>query len=117
LATSRKGTPGLQIAFGGRIRELREALGLTREQLAATADLSPQNVAKIEAGERFVTADSLERLSSALKVSVGDLFQQRQSPGKRGAARRKLDLLIEGLDETNAALIHDVAARILRELR
>ncbi len=60
--------------FGHRVRSLRRAQGLTQEQLAEVADLNPRTVQKIEAGKMNIVLTTLLRLQSALRCSVGDLF-------------------------------------------
>jgi transcriptional regulator with XRE-family HTH domain len=110
--------PQVQIQFGRRLKELREALHLTRDELAELADLSPQNVAKIEAGERFVTADSLERLAAALSVKPFELFVFEGEGHRKSAGRRKIETLMQMLqhqDDRKLAMVHDVATRILKD--
>lgn len=102
--------------FGNRIRELREIHNLSRETLAEMAELSPQNIAKIESGERFVGADSLVRLSVALKVPPKELFEfvsDKKASGKN--AHKRLEQLVKSLDEETVEMIRDVAVRILKE--
>lgn len=109
--------PPVQVAFGARVKQLRESLGLTQEQLGEAAELSPQNVAKIEAGDRFVTADSLARLAAALKARVPDLFVAEAEDKKKPLSRRRLESLLQLIHnqpDSKLDLIHDVAARILR---
>lgn len=62
--------------FGHRVRSLRRAQGLTQEQLAEAADLNPRTVQKIEAGKINIVLTTLLRLQTALRCSVGDLFDE-----------------------------------------
>ena len=110
-----KGHSRLQYVFGGKVRELREALGLSREELAERAEYSPQNLAKIEVGERFVTADALERLSSALKTPPAEFFgSEGVESTAKSPIRKKLDRLLDRQDERRLEMIFDVVVRILR---
>ncbi len=61
--------------LGRKIREYREGLDLTREELAvAIGNGSKQYVSSIENGAKNVTIDVLCRIASSLKVRVGDLI-------------------------------------------
>ena len=102
-------------AFGKRLRAIREAHDLTREALASASGMSPVNIAKLESGERFVSADSLEALAKALKTKPHEFFVT-EGVTKRVNAREQIELLLEGQDEKALKLIKDVAARILRDL-
>jgi transcriptional regulator with XRE-family HTH domain len=53
-------------AFGGRIRELRDKRGLTREALAEKTGVSAVYIKKLEAGER--TSPSLPALASIARA-------------------------------------------------
>ena len=58
-------------AFGPRLRRLREAAGLTQEQLAERAGLAPWAVAALERGERrHPYPHTLRALADALDLSA-----------------------------------------------
>ncbi len=64
---------------GRQIRRLREAGGLTQEQLAARlqvrgCDLTRSALAKIEAGQRHVYAFELRQLREALGTTYEELL-------------------------------------------
>ncbi|NNH73810.1 helix-turn-helix transcriptional regulator [Nocardia uniformis] len=61
-------------AFGGRVRQLRAALGLSQEKLADIAGLHRTYVGSLERGERNVSLDQIYRLAKGLNVQVSDLF-------------------------------------------
>lgn len=61
-------------SFGEKVKRLRKKRNLTQEQLAEMIDISPRNLSKIEVGECFVKAETLERLLTALNVSTEELF-------------------------------------------
>lgn len=56
-------------AFGGRLRELREAAGLTQQQLAERANVSARAVAQWEQGSREPGWSSILALAQALDVT------------------------------------------------
>jgi len=56
--------------IAGNIRALRQRRGITREQLAATADVDPQMIKRIESGRANPALVVLSRLASALMISL-----------------------------------------------
>ena len=60
----------LNIAVGGRIREVREHQHYTREQIAECADISAQFLANIENGYKSMTVATIISLSKALHIST-----------------------------------------------
>ncbi|HEY7151640.1 MAG TPA: helix-turn-helix transcriptional regulator [Solirubrobacterales bacterium] len=71
-ATDRK-DPEL-VEFGRRLRELRDAAGLTQEDLADAAGLHWTYVGQIERGERNLTYKNILRLARGLDVQPGALI-------------------------------------------
>ncbi|MEE9551300.1 MAG: helix-turn-helix transcriptional regulator [Candidatus Binatia bacterium] len=62
---------------GRKIRELRNAKGMTQGQLARAAGMMRPNLTRIEAGKHRPTIETLERIAVTLKVSVVDLIISR----------------------------------------
>jgi CheY-like chemotaxis protein/DNA-binding XRE family transcriptional regulator len=60
--------------LGSSVRTLRHGLGISQEALAERADLHRTYIADIERGARNVTLKSVEKLASALEVSVAALL-------------------------------------------
>ncbi len=60
--------------FGEKIKRMRKNRNLTQEQLAEMIDISPRNLSGIEVGANFVKAETLEKILTALNVSMEDLF-------------------------------------------
>jgi transcriptional regulator with XRE-family HTH domain len=59
-----------------RLRELRDAQGLSLAALAERSGVSKSNISLIERGESSATATVLDKLSAALGVTVASLFEQ-----------------------------------------
>lgn len=59
-----------------RLRELRDAQGLTLAALAERSGVSRSNISSIERGESSATATVLDRLSAALGVTLASLFDK-----------------------------------------
>jgi len=63
-----------------RIRELRQAKGLSQAKLAVSANMDPATLNRIEQGKGNPNLKTLQRLAEALDVEVGDLLPKAQSP-------------------------------------
>jgi ribosome-binding protein aMBF1 (putative translation factor) len=64
----------LRTKFGRRVRELRQELKLSQEELAHRAGMHWTYLGGIERGERNPALVNVGRLASALGVSLADLF-------------------------------------------
>lgn len=62
-----------KVFISGKIKELRKAAKLTQSQLADLADLPQSHISRLERGQHSPSRKTLERLSAALKVDIGDL--------------------------------------------
>jgi DNA-binding XRE family transcriptional regulator len=62
---------------GATIRKLREAKGITQEDLAGAVGMMRNNISRIEAAKHRPTLETLERIAKALNVSVADLIVPR----------------------------------------
>ena len=60
--------------FNEKLQQLRRNHNLTQEQLAEMIEIAPRNLSRIEVGESFVTAETLEKLLFALNVTAEELF-------------------------------------------
>ena len=61
---------------GQRIRYYRLNLGLSQEKLAELSGCHPTYVGQLERGEKNATIESIERISSALSISLSRLFEK-----------------------------------------
>lgn len=58
-----------------RIREVRKALGLTLEELAARTGISWQTIQRYETGVRNIKLESLKQIAEALGVTSAELMR------------------------------------------
>jgi transcriptional regulator with XRE-family HTH domain len=65
----------LKKKFGQRVKKIRQNRNLSQEELAEKIDIAVNNMGKIERGESFVTAVTLEKLANVLGVKVEDFFK------------------------------------------
>ena len=62
--------------LGQRIRSYRTSMGLSQEKLAELAGCHPTYIGQIERGEKNATVESIEKIASALNVSLSTLFEK-----------------------------------------
>jgi putative transcriptional regulator len=62
--------------FSGRLRELREASGLTQQELAGRAGLTREGVAQLETGRREPAWRTVVALCQALGVECGEFIKE-----------------------------------------
>lgn len=63
---------------GQRIRYYRTHLGFSQERLAEEAGVHPTYIGQIERGEKNLTLESLEKISSALGISLSQIFEKAE---------------------------------------
>lgn len=61
------------IAFGRRVREIRESKKISQEKLAEMADIDRSYMGNIERGEKNITLKKVYDICDALEVVVYDL--------------------------------------------
>jgi transcriptional regulator with XRE-family HTH domain len=74
----------LRSVFARNLRLLRQATGLSQEQLADLAGLDRNYVGKLEREENSPTVDTLEVLALALQLDV-EILIRRSIPRRTGA--------------------------------
>ncbi len=74
--------------IGQVIREIREAHKATLEEIALAADTNASNLSRIERGTQGYSPETLERIATALGVTVSELHRRmetaQQGTGKSG---------------------------------
>ncbi|MBP1173868.1 transcriptional regulator with XRE-family HTH domain [Paenibacillus sp. PvR133] len=68
----------LRKQMGTRIRAIRNAKGLTQQKLADIASLDYRYIGALERGERNFSIDTLEKVLTALNVSISELMSSKE---------------------------------------
>ena len=71
----------IKYGFGKKLKEARKKKKLTQEVLSEKLGINLRQLARIEAGESFVTAETLERICYALEISPSALFDFSMAEG------------------------------------
>lgn len=66
----------LKKIFGENVKLIRKSKKITQEKLAELIEIDLRQLARIEAGESFVTAETIEKLSEKLDVPYSMLFYE-----------------------------------------
>ncbi len=61
--------------FGKRVKELRQARGLSQEALAHLVELNASYISGIEKGESDISIEMIQKLSIALQINISGLFE------------------------------------------
>lgn len=90
MAASREAQPRfdageLFLSFGQAVRERRNSMGLSQEELAHLAGLHRTYVGSIERGERNPSLLNIARIAHALKLRPSELMPELPRGGRRGA--------------------------------
>lgn len=64
----------LRAVLARNLRQLRQAQGLSQEELAARADITANYLSSLEREEYAASVDVIERLATALSVPPGAFF-------------------------------------------
>lgn len=64
-------------ALGSNLREARERLGLTQEQVGERSGVHTGEISRIEAGKRDPQVSTVERLAKAVEMRPGQLLEPR----------------------------------------
>ena len=61
-------------AVGKRVKELRNKIGISQEELADSAQLDRTYITSVECGKRNISIVNIEKLANALNVSLAEFF-------------------------------------------
>lgn len=65
----------IKTRVGKRIKELRNKLGISQEELAFRSEIHRTYIASLEVGKRNVSIETLEKVVNALEVSMYEFFK------------------------------------------
>lgn len=68
----------VKVKIGQRIKELREAANMSQKDLSYAADLDRSYIASIENGQRNVSIVNIEKIASALGVTLKKFFNNTE---------------------------------------
>lgn len=84
---------------GNRVRELRTEHGLSQEQLALLAEITPSYLGQVERNKKNPTIHIIEKLCLSMGVSLADFFST--SPAKPEIDPLSLQILSQFINLSN----------------
>ena len=107
--------------LGVRVRELRLRAEMTQRQLSQVSNVSGVFLGVIERGEKSVGLETLERVSTALGVSLSDLFTfekrgpdtRRNQPSPADALAQRIASLARGASLDSLSRLERIAEIVL----
>jgi Predicted transcriptional regulators len=98
-----------------RIREIRSLLGLSQEQLAFKAGLNTSFIGAIERGVKKPTVDTLEKIITALDISVQDFFNFEIAVDKHDTTDviNRLKYILKDFDQKGQTAIYNLVKGIV----
>lgn len=84
-----------------QIKQCREALQMTKSELADKAGLTPAAITQFESGDREPSLESLKKLADALEISVNYLIGR--SDDKEFAQNPELTAMFRGMQKLSDA--------------
>jgi len=97
--------------IGKRIREIRLSKGMTQNDLAFTAHISPSNVSDIELGKSNIWLTTFAKIVEALQVSA-DLILRSDIPEVNSIYKREFSELLDDCSPTEIESIMQIVSQI-----
>jgi len=88
-----RGLSDIAKIIGQRIRNYRTKKGLSQEKLAELAGCHPTYIGQLERGEKNATLESVEKIASAMDISLSELFDKLGKSGGNNIAAKCYDLV------------------------
>jgi transcriptional regulator with XRE-family HTH domain len=103
--------------FGVHLFQLRNKAGMTQAKLAGKANLSVDQISRIERGERAPSLESIEKIAYALKIKSAELFnfddEETASLSENSSESLELWKLLRGKRPKQVKKITDIAKIVL----
>jgi transcriptional regulator with XRE-family HTH domain len=61
--------------FGKKVRQYRNARGMSQEELAEESDLHRNFISKVERGEKNISLMNMAKIANALRIDLSDLLK------------------------------------------
>ena len=93
------------------IKQAREAKGITREKIAEKLNYAPRHIQAVENGWQYPSVGLLFYLVIMFDISVDEyIFPNKQT--ERTSTRRRLDTLLDQIDDSELAIIEATATSL-----
>lgn len=103
--------------IGSRIRYQRKLHNMSQEKLALAASMNPAFIGHLERGEKSPTVSTLEKITHALDISLGELFSDSIEPDSadiRSMHYERIKLMLDKLSDEDVAAVSDIIVSIIQ---
>lgn len=112
-----KDTSKVTSNIGSRIRYQRKLHNMSQEKLALAASMNPAFIGHLERGEKSPTVATLEKITHALDISLGELFSDSIEPDSadtRSMHYERIKLMLDKLSDEDVAAVSDIIFSIIQ---
>ena len=102
---------------GQRIRAMRKKRGMTQEQLAELAEISPQHCSGIETGAAKVSLPALIKIANVLEASMDELLMDSVSAAAKPEMMKEVEVLLADASADEMYLMLSQAKSLKEALR
>lgn len=88
--------------YGNRLRDLRTGCGLTQEEVAFRADITPSYYGQLERGQANPSVGMLEKICAVMGITIADIFTQTNTN-------------ILGIDSISMQILHQLSDKTNHE--
>ena len=100
--------------IGNRLKELRGQAGLSQEQTALAANITPAYLGQIERGEKNPTVMTIEKLCNVFRISLPEFFSDHECNFTENAVINRITSLICNRSEKEKYEIYRLIKTALR---
>ncbi len=98
--------------FGKKLKELRQARGLTQFQLAERVEIDPKHMSHIETGRSFPKADLIEKFADVLNVEYNAFFNIKRIKSREDIIC-EIKTLLNNYDDEKLHIIYNLIVNVL----
>ena len=103
--------------MGQRLRAIRKKQGLTQEQIAEKAEISPQHYSGVETGGVRISLPALIRVANALNASMDELLMDSVSVASKPGLMREVETVFSDASADEMYLMLSQAKSIKEAVR
>jgi len=102
------------IILGKKIKEIRQKIGMTQEELAWKCGISLNFLGQIERGQKKPSIETIKKIAEALEISPSAFFDKMPYPSpKEDILTKKIKLLLREGSEEDRKMIYNIMKSIL----
>ena len=106
----------IYLTLAGRLRQARQKLGWTQEELAEKAELHPSYIGQIERGEKKVSLATVDRLSRALSLKPGVLLDD-SLPQLTSGWESRIGGLLRDKNPSEKEILYNTLRQLSQDIR